>query len=60
MTRRSLTALAALVAIGLVASSIGHAQTFKVEKFDIKGEGARTMSPSKPPRDTCSFRAGLT
>ena len=39
MTRRLLTALAIFTAISLVAPSIGHAQTFKVEKFDIKGEG---------------------
>ena len=39
MTRHLLAALAALSAITLTAPSIGHAQTFKVEKFDIKGEG---------------------
>src|ERR1017187_1440897 len=39
MTRRSLTALAVLFAISLAAPRIGHAQTFKVEKFDIKGDG---------------------
>src|SRR5438045_973585 len=39
MTRRLLTALAVLFAISLAAPSIGHAQAFKVEKFDIKGEG---------------------
>jgi hypothetical protein len=39
MTRRLLTALAVLFAISLAAPNIGHAQTFKVEKFDIKGEG---------------------
>jgi hypothetical protein len=35
MTRRLLTALAVLIAISLAAPNIGHAQTFKVEKFDI-------------------------
>jgi YVTN family beta-propeller protein len=39
MTRRLLTALAVLFAISLAAPKIGHAQTFKVEKFDIKGDG---------------------
>ena len=39
MTRRVLTALALLSAAGLAAPGVGHAQTFKVEKFDIKGEG---------------------
>ena len=39
MTRRLLTALAVLFAISLAAPNIGHAQTFKVEKFDIKGDG---------------------
>ena len=38
MTRRLVTALAVLFATGL-AAPIGHAQTFKVEKFDIKGDG---------------------
>ena len=39
MTRRLLIALAVLFASSLAAPSIGHAQTFKVEKFDIKGDG---------------------
>src|SRR5258705_9112039 len=39
MIGRLLAALAALSAITLTAPKIGHAQTFKVEKFDIKGEG---------------------
>src|SRR5258705_5494591 len=39
MIGRLLAALAALSAITLTAPAIGHAQTFKVEKFDIKGEG---------------------
>src|SRR5207247_7236674 len=32
-------ALAVLIAITLAAPNFGHAQTFKVEKFDIKGNG---------------------
>src|SRR6202035_1328895 len=39
MIRRVLTALGVLFASSLATSNIGHAQTFKVEKFDIKGEG---------------------
>ena len=39
MTTRSLTAFAVLFASSLVAPNIGHAQTFKAEKFDIKGDG---------------------
>ncbi len=39
MTRRSLTALAILAAAALALPIVGHAQSFKMEKFDIKGEG---------------------
>jgi DNA-binding beta-propeller fold protein YncE len=39
MTRHLLTALAVLSAASLAAPRVGDAQTFKVEKFDIKGEG---------------------
>ena len=39
MTRHLLTALAFLSAASLAAPGVGHAQTFKVEKFDIKGDG---------------------
>src|SRR6516165_1005427 len=39
MTRRFLTAFAVLVAISLAAPGIGRAQKFKVEKYDIKGDG---------------------
>jgi DNA-binding beta-propeller fold protein YncE len=39
MTRRVLTALALFAAAGLAAPGVGYAQAFKVEKFDIKGEG---------------------
>ncbi len=38
MTRRTLTPLVVLL-LALAAPGIGRAQTFKVEKFDIKGEG---------------------
>src|SRR5215470_6325900 len=39
MTRRLLTALAVLFATGFGMLGVLHAQTFKVEKFDIKGDG---------------------
>lgn len=39
MTRRLVIALAAFLASSLVAPNVGHAQTFNVEKFDIKGDG---------------------
>src|ERR1700704_995760 len=39
MTRHLLITLAFLSAAGLAAPRVGHAQTFKVEKFDIKGDG---------------------
>ena len=39
MTRRLVTALGVLLTTSLAAPNIGHAQTFKVEKFDIKGDG---------------------
>jgi len=39
MTRRLLTATTVLFASILAAPRIGHAQMFKVEKFDIKGDG---------------------
>src|SRR3982075_2472892 len=39
MTRHLLVALAFLSAAGLAAPSVGHAQTFKMEKVDIKGDG---------------------
>src|SRR5216117_3127425 len=39
MIRRLLTATVFLFASILAVPSIGHAQTFKVEKFDIRGDG---------------------
>src|SRR5579863_7831545 len=39
MTRRLLTAPAVLLLCAFAAPVIGNAQTFKVEKFDIKGDG---------------------
>jgi DNA-binding beta-propeller fold protein YncE len=39
MTRQLLPALAVLATVSLAAPAAGHAQTFTVEKFDIKGDG---------------------
>src|SRR5579864_262362 len=39
MLTRLLSALAIVSAISLATPNIGHAQAFKVEKFDIKGDG---------------------
>src|SRR5579864_9394539 len=39
MLTRLLSALAIVSAISLATPNTGHAQTFKVEKFDIKGDG---------------------
>src|SRR5262249_10953324 len=39
MTRHYLTAFALFTAASLAVPAVGHAQTFKVEKFDIKGDG---------------------
>src|SRR5712672_4801853 len=39
MTTRFLTALVLLSVSGFLTPAVGRAQTFKVQKFDIKGEG---------------------
>jgi len=39
MIRHLLVAAGVLLAVSLAAPSVGRAQTFKVEKFDIKGDG---------------------
>src|SRR5215472_13911490 len=39
MTRRLLTAFAVFFAANVAVPIVGHAQQFKVEKFDIKGDG---------------------
>ena len=51
MTRSLLTAAAVLLA-GIPPA---HAQTFKVEKYDIKGDGGPTTSPPKPRPGACSY-----
>jgi hypothetical protein len=58
MTRRLLTATAVLFASILAAPRIGHAQTFKVEKFDIKGDGG--TGTGLPPGWTMGFQATVS
>jgi hypothetical protein len=48
MTKHVLIALAVLSAVGLAAPSVGHAQTFKVQKFDIKGDGGTDYVTVEP------------
>ena len=48
MTRHLLTTLAFLSAAGLAAPRVVGAQTFKVEKFDIKGEGGTDYIAVEP------------
>ena len=39
MARRLVTAAAVLFAVSILAPGVGRAQAFKVQKFDIKGDG---------------------
>ena len=48
MTRRLLTAVTILFGCILSVPSIGPAQTFKVEKFDIKGDGGTDYVAVEP------------
>jgi len=48
MTRRLIVALAGFFATVLVLPSVGHAQKFKVEKFDIKGDGGTDYVAVEP------------
>src|SRR5437016_4067375 len=48
MTRRTLTSLAILFACSFAVPNMGHAQTFKVEKFDIKGDGGTDYVAVEP------------
>src|SRR5262249_47018378 len=48
MTRQVLTVLAVLWVACLAAPDVGDAQTFKVEKFDIKGEGGTDYVTVEP------------
>src|SRR3954466_4129496 len=40
MTRHSFAAFAVLIALAAAAPAVSNAQSFKVQKFDIKGDGA--------------------
>src|SRR3989441_12903783 len=48
MTRPSLPAAASLMAVALFAPSVGHAQTFKVAKFNIGGDGGTDYLTAEP------------
>jgi len=48
MTRRALIAVASLAAAIVTAPSLGRAQAFKVEKFDIKGDGGTDYVTAEP------------
>jgi len=48
MTRHSLSASAFLMAVALASPSIGHAQTFKVAKFNIGGDGGTDYLTAEP------------
>ena len=48
MTKHLLTALALFSAAGLAAPRLADAQTFKVEKLDIKGEGGTDYISAEP------------
>ena len=48
MTKHLLTALAVLSAASLAAPGLVGAQTFKVEKFDIKGDGGTDYIAAEP------------
>src|SRR5947207_1698931 len=48
MSKLLVTALAVLLAVCVVAPSLAHAQTFKVEKYDIKGDGGTDYVAVEP------------
>jgi WD40 repeat protein len=48
MTRYSLVAPAFLVAASLASPGVGHAQTFKVDKYSIGGEGGTDYLTAEP------------
>ncbi len=48
MTRRLATAFSVLLATIFALPCVGHAQTFKVEKFDIKGDGGTDYVAAEP------------
>src|SRR4051812_7963147 len=48
MTRHVVTSLALMIATSVIAPRLGHAQTFKGEKFDIKGDGTTDYVTADP------------
>src|SRR5262249_7563356 len=48
MTRRSATAFYVLLATMFALPYVAHAQAFKVEKFDIKGDGGTDYIAAEP------------
>ena len=48
MTRRLIAVFVLLVGFTIAVPAAGHAQTFKVEKFDIKGEGGTDYVTAEP------------
>ena len=48
MTRHPLIVVALSFAVSIAAPVVGHAQTFKVEKFDIKGDGGTDYVAVEP------------
>ncbi len=48
MNRHMLSTLACCIAVAVVVPAVGHAQTFKVDKFDIKGEGGTDYVAVEP------------
>ena len=57
MTKHLLSALACIFATSVAAAEFGNAQTFKVEKFDIKGDGGIDYVVVEPTTAACSYRA---
>jgi len=60
MPRCSMAMLSCLSAFALAASGAAQAPTFKVEKFDIKGDGETDYVTATPQPAACSCRARRT
>ena len=54
---RKFLALVALAVACLVAPAPARAQTYKMEKVDIKGDGGTDYVSVEPPPAACSCRA---
>src|SRR5436190_14847546 len=48
MTRRFLRALLSVAVVTVIVPGVGQAQTFKVDKFDIKGDGGTDYVAVQP------------